>query len=62
MMVRVLAPGEADQAAELILEAAALDDESLGTFLHAFAERVETSAEPVTAAELRALLDGVPSG
>jgi hypothetical protein len=52
----LLAPGEAEAAAEVIAEAAELDDEQLAGFLERFAYRVSQSAEPITAAELRSLL------
>lgn len=53
---RVLALGEAPAAGAVIAEAAELDDARLAAFLEAVAARVAASEEPLTAAELRALL------
>ncbi len=62
LLSRVLAPGEADAAAEVIQEALSLDDEGLAAFLEAVSARM---AQPdglgVTAAELRSLLGAVPN-
>ena len=55
-IMRLLAPGEAERAAAVIAEAAALDDERLAAFLRGFADRVAASPAPIRAAELRALL------
>lgn len=55
-LARLIAPGEADAAAEVIAEATCLDDQGLAEFLERFATRVRRSREPITAAELRALL------
>jgi hypothetical protein len=61
MLSRVLAPGEADAAAEVIQEALTLDDRGLAAFLEAVAARMEQpDGLAVTAAELRALLVAVP--
>ena len=53
---RVLAPGQSDAAAAVIADALLMDDETLAAFLEAFAARVASSPEPVTAAELGLLL------
>lgn len=58
-LARLLAPGEADAAAEVIAQAARLDDRGLGEFLDRFAQRVRSSAAPITAAELSGLLPAV---
>ena len=58
---RLLAPGEADAAGEVIAEAARLDDLALEGFLDLFAARVRRSTTPIAAAELRELLLAVHS-
>ncbi len=60
-LARLLAPGEADAAAEVIAEAARLDDLALEGFLDLFEARVRRSATPIAAAELRELLLSVHS-
>lgn len=55
-LASLIAPGEVDAAAEVIAEATCLDDQGLAEFLERFARRVRRSGEPITAAELRALL------
>lgn len=60
-LARLLAPGEAEGAAEVMAQAARLDDQRLGQFLDRFAHRVSASAAPITAAELWELLPGVRS-
>ncbi|HKA11692.1 MAG TPA: hypothetical protein VKI99_14625 [Candidatus Dormibacteraeota bacterium] len=60
-LARLLAPGETDAAAEVIAQAALLDDRGLGEFLDRFAHRVGRSAAPITAAELWELLPVVRS-
>src|SRR5207237_2336088 len=55
-LAALLAPGQAEGAAAVIAEAARLDDERLGAFLEAFAERLTSSSLPVTTAELDRLL------
>ncbi len=55
-LARLIAPGEVGAAAEVIAEATCLDDQGLAEFLERFATRVRRSGEPITAAELRALL------
>ena len=60
-LASLLAPGEADAAAEVIAQAVRLDDQRLGEFLDRFANRVRRSAAPITAAELRELLPAVRS-
>lgn len=56
---RLLAPGDATEAGHAIAAATTLDDERLAEFLEALAARIAASAEPVTAVELRELLEGV---
>jgi hypothetical protein len=60
LVLAALDPADAAEAAALITRAAALDDAQLMLFLTAFGERVQSSTEPVTAAELRAWLDSSP--
>lgn len=60
MLLSVLEEGDAEEAAGLILQAAALSEPELEAFLDAFAERVRSSPAPVRAAELRAWLPGAP--
>lgn len=60
MLARVLAPGQAEAAAQVIRDALALSDFGLAVFLESVAGRLEQGGGPVTAAELRALLDAVP--
>ena len=61
MLSRVLVPGEADAAAEVIQEALRLGDRGLAAFLEAVAALIEQpDGLGVTAAELRALLVAVP--
>jgi hypothetical protein len=55
-LARLMASGEVDAAAEVIAEATCLDDQGLAEFLERFATRVRLSGDPITAAELRALL------
>jgi hypothetical protein len=62
MLVAALDPTDAAEAASLIARAAALDDAELELFLTALADRVRSSGEPVTAAELRSWLDAWPRG
>ena len=60
-LARLRAPGEAEGAAEVMAQAARLDDQRLGQFLDRFAHRVSASAAPITAAELWELLPGARS-
>ncbi|HEY1421536.1 MAG TPA: hypothetical protein VGG90_12620 [Candidatus Dormibacteraeota bacterium] len=53
---RVLEPGHAAAAAEIIEAAAALDDRRLELFLRMFAGRVRASGAPVRSDELHAML------
>jgi hypothetical protein len=53
---RTLAPGEAEEAAGVIVEALRLGDAGLSAFLEGFARRIAVSPEPVRAEELRAML------
>jgi hypothetical protein len=55
MLVRLFAPGEADECAAVLERALTLDDDTLAAFLERLAERIRYSAEPLTAAELTAL-------
>ncbi len=52
----LLAPGEADSAAQVIVQATRLDDEQLADFMERLAALVATSGGPLTAAQLRRLL------
>lgn len=61
-LAQLLAPGEADAAARVLAAAAGLDDAALAVFLEGFAQRVRRSAAPITAAELRALLERAAPG
>jgi hypothetical protein len=60
-LARLVAPGEEDGVAEVIAEAARLDDRLLGEFLDRFAVRVRRSSAGLTAAELHDLLQTVRS-
>ncbi len=61
-LAQVLDPGEEGAAAEVIQAAIRLDDARLGDFLALVAERVRSSAQPITAAELQALLRAAAKG
>ncbi len=61
-LAQVLEPGEEGAAAEVIQAAIRLDDARLGDFLALVAERVRSSAQPITAAELQALLRAAAKG
>lgn len=61
MLLSVLDPADADEAARLILQAAGLPETELAAFLDAFADRVRSSPHPVRAAELRSWLSS-PGG
>jgi len=61
-LAALVAPGQAEDAAEVIAEAALLDDERLAAFLEAFASRVAGSSALLTAAELDRLLAGAREG
>ena len=52
----LLAPGEADSAAQVIFQATRLDDEQLADFMERVAALVATSGGLLTAAQLRRLL------
>lgn len=60
LVLRVLDPRDAEEAAALIEQAAALSEPELQAFLDAFAERVRSSPAPVRAGELRSWLGGAP--
>lgn len=60
LLARVLAPGEAGEAGDVLKEALTLDDLRLAYFLEAVAARLEQPEQPIMARELRALLDAVP--
>ena len=55
MLGALLAPGEADAAAEVLERALGLDDQALAEFMDAAAALVRRSRRPLTAAELRTL-------
>jgi len=55
-LARVIAPSDRDAAAEIVEAATMLDDVGLRRFLRLFAARVRASGAPVTADELRELL------
>ncbi|GAC1641576.1 MAG: hypothetical protein PVS2B1_00820 [Candidatus Dormibacteraceae bacterium] len=55
-LARVLAPGHAEAAAEVIDAATRLDDVGLRRFLELFAERIRASGAPVRHEELRGFL------
>jgi hypothetical protein len=57
----LLAPDQGEGAAAVLEKALALPDEDLAAFLGAVAERVRLSAAPITAGELAALLDSLPT-
>lgn len=60
LVLRVLDPADAEEAAALIAEAAALPEPELRVFLDLFAARVQASPAPVRASEIRAWLGGTP--
>lgn len=55
-LLQVIEPGDEGAAAEVIGAAIHLDDARLGKFLAALADRVRSSAKPITERELRDLL------
>ena len=55
-LLQVIEPGDEGAAAEVIGAAIHLDDARLGKFLALLADRVRSSARPITQVELRALL------
>ena len=55
-LLQVLKPGHEGAAAEVIGAAIRLDDVRLGKFLEALADRIRSSAKPITESELRGLL------
>ena len=55
-LAQVLEPADRGEAAGIIKDASALDDEGLRVFLELFAERVRESAVPITHAELKGFL------
>lgn len=60
MLARVLIPGEEDAVAAVLNEAfSEFDDARLAAFLESFAARVRDLPEPVSAADLRTLLDAI---
>ena len=56
-LIQVIEPGDEGAAAEVIGAAIHLDDVRLGKFLELLAERVRSSAKPITEVELRGLLN-----
>jgi hypothetical protein len=61
-LAQVLEPGDEGAAAEVIQAAIRLDDVRLGRFLEMLAERVRSSALPITRAELRGFLRASTKG
>jgi hypothetical protein len=57
LLLSALDPEDAEDAASLMFQAAALPDTALSAFLDRFAERVRSSPAPVRAAELRTWLE-----
>jgi len=55
-LLQVIEPGDEGVAAEVIGAAIHMDDARLGKFLELLADRVRTSAKPITEPELRDLL------
>ncbi len=55
-LLQVIEPGGEGAAAEVIGAAVHLDDARLGIFLELLADRVRSSAKPITEPELRELL------
>lgn len=55
-LLQVIEPGDEGAAAEVIGAAIHLDDARLGKFLELLADRVRSSARPITEPELRDLL------
>jgi hypothetical protein len=55
-LAEILEPGDEHAAAQVLQAAIRLDDVRLGNFLEMLAERVRSSARPITGAELRAFL------
>jgi len=55
-LLQVIEPGDEGAAAEVIGAAIHLDDARLGKFLELLADRVRSSAKPITEPELRDLL------
>ena len=55
-LLQVIEPGDEGAAAEVIGAAIHLDDVRLGKFLELLADRVRSSARPITELELRDLL------
>lgn len=55
-LLQVIEPGDEGAAAEVIGAAIHLDDARLEKFLTLLAERVRSSAKPITEVELRGLL------
>jgi len=55
-LLQVIEPGDEGAAAEVIGAAIHLDDARLGKFLELLADRVRSSARPITEVELRDLL------
>jgi hypothetical protein len=55
-LLQVIEPGDEGAAAEVIGAAIHLDDARLGKFLELLADRVRSSARPITELELRDLL------
>jgi hypothetical protein len=56
MLARIVEPAHQADVAEIIESAARLDDDGLREFLQKFADRVRSSAAPITREELRLFL------
>ena len=55
-LLQIIEPGDEGAAAEVIGAAIHMDDARLGKFLELLADRVRSSARPITEPELRDLL------
>jgi hypothetical protein len=55
-LAEILEPGDEHAAAQVLQAAIRLDDARLGSFLELVAERVRSSAQPITGDELRGFL------
>jgi hypothetical protein len=55
-LAEILEPGDEGAAAQVLQAAIRLDDARLGSFLEMLAERVRSSARPITGGELQAFL------
>jgi hypothetical protein len=62
MLARIVEPAHQADVAEIIDAAAQLDDEGLRKFLQKFADRVRSTAAPITREELRSFLREAKAG